>query len=209
MSLYACILPFRHFLALPRTESTHSTCILGSVRETWNCYSDYSAWLDWDIDETADCANPERTKTSLCLPPPTFFTAISIFYLHKCLYAHAFIPASPISIICVHLLSLCRWKTPSKSDHTASTVRGSGWMLMLLISRPTLTARSQATQTCHYLCGMAVQTFKKEKNKMYTTEIRYAATQHGKQWKGFRESTSAWFKSASVRVRQNSHLEPN
>lgn len=41
-----------------RTRSTHSTCTLGSAWEIWNGYSNSSAWLDWDIDETADCPHP-------------------------------------------------------------------------------------------------------------------------------------------------------
>lgn len=53
-----CTLSFLPLASQPKTLSTNSTCTLGSAWEIWNGYSNCSAWLDWDIDEAADCPYP-------------------------------------------------------------------------------------------------------------------------------------------------------
>lgn len=109
-----CILSFLPLASLPRTRSTHSTCTLGSAWEIWNGYSNCSAWLDWDIDETADCPYPGSING--------YFWGILRIFIHLqdpplrshtcvCLCVHALICASEICVFCVQFVSLCRWRT--------------------------------------------------------------------------------------------------
>lgn len=82
------ILSFLPLAFLPRTRSTHSTCTLGSAWEIWNGYSNCSAWLDWDIDETADCSYPRSINRGIRVflfiyrtphPPMCSYTVCFVF----------------------------------------------------------------------------------------------------------------------------------
>lgn len=125
-----CILSFLPLASVPRTLSTHSTCTLGSAWEIWNGYSNCSAWMDWDIDETADCPYSGSINSSFwgflrsCIhlqDPPL------CSYIYVCFCVHAFYFCNcDLHALCTLCASCVGGEpaesTPSESDKKHSLV---------------------------------------------------------------------------------------
>ncbi len=131
-----CILSFLPLASLPRTRSAHSTCTLGSAWEIWNGYSNCSAWLDWDIDETADCPYPGsinnfwgilRIFIHLQDPPLCSHTCV-------CLCVNAFICASEICLFCVQY-SLSLYVGGEPAGRVPSRNESPAWLSLSLVLR--------------------------------------------------------------------------
>lgn len=113
-----CILSFLPLAPVPRTPSTHSTCTLGSAWEIWNGYSNCSAWMDWDIDETADCPYSGSINSSfwgflrscIHLQDPPLCSYICLFLCSRVLLLQLWSAWSAYT-----LCLLCRWRTCRES----------------------------------------------------------------------------------------------
>lgn len=128
-----CILAFLPLASLPRTQRTHSTCTLGSAWEIWNGYNACSAWLDWDIDETARCPYPGGMDSSFWVIRRFFcaFTGPPAASLYMCLSLRLFVwtgSACTENNLCLRVGGEPAGRVASKSDSTA-------WLQLPLLVR--------------------------------------------------------------------------
>lgn len=106
-----CILSFLPLACLPRTQSTHSTCTLGSVWQIWNGYSNCSAWLYWNINEEGWLLFIQTASTALSeefwliYRPPVY--VLSLVRTHLCIYSWK----TDLHVQRTVAVLLCRWRT--------------------------------------------------------------------------------------------------